>query len=92
MKVLERNLVTKTHKIRSSYKFCLLAEGAANLYLRFNQTSEWDTAAGQALCEASGYEVLSIGDGLPLKYGKQGLVNPGFVVKLIGTKFQWNPI
>jgi 3'(2'), 5'-bisphosphate nucleotidase len=40
--------------IGSSLKFCLIAEGSADLYPRFGPTSEWDTAAGQAVLEAAG--------------------------------------
>ena len=52
----------------SSLKFCLLAEGKAQLYPRFTPTSEWDTAAGQAVLEAAGGVVLNL-DGTPLSCG-----------------------
>lgn len=51
----------------SALKFCLVAEGAADLYPRFGPTSEWDTAAGQCLVEAAGGAVLAL-DGRPLRY------------------------
>jgi len=57
--------------IGSSLKFCLIAEGAADLYPRFGRTMEWDTAAGDAVLRAAGGVTLD-GDGRPLAYGKQG--------------------
>jgi 3'(2'),5'-bisphosphate nucleotidase len=54
--------------VGSSLKFCLLAEGKAQLYPRFTPTSEWDTAAGQAVLEAAGGVVLNL-DGTPLSCG-----------------------
>ena len=64
----------------SSLKFCLVAEGEADLYPRFGRTMEWDTAAGHAVLIAAGGKVLTIG-GEPLLYGKseRGFDNPGFV-------------
>ena len=59
-------------------KFCLLAEGRFDAYPRTGPTSEWDTAAGQAVLEAAGGRVLG-GDGLPLRYGKPGFRNGPFV-------------
>ncbi|RYE46223.1 MAG: 3'(2'),5'-bisphosphate nucleotidase [Hyphomicrobiales bacterium] len=54
--------------VGSSLKFCLLAKGDAQLYPRFTPTSEWDTAAGQAVLQAAGGVVLGM-DGLPLTCG-----------------------
>ncbi|WMT86747.1 3'(2'),5'-bisphosphate nucleotidase CysQ [Pelagibacterium sp. 26DY04] len=53
----------------SSLKFCLLAEGAADLYPRFGRTMEWDTAAGDAILRAAGGHVIDMA-GQPLRYGK----------------------
>jgi 3'(2'), 5'-bisphosphate nucleotidase len=65
--------------IGSSLKFCLLAEGKADLYPRFGPTSEWDTAAGQALLEAAGGHVTRM-DGHRLRYNcRESLVNGDFV-------------
>jgi 3'(2'), 5'-bisphosphate nucleotidase len=64
----------------SSLKFCLVAEGRADLYPRYGPTMEWDTAAGQAIVEQAGGQVLSIDDKLPLRYNKKSLVNPSFIV------------
>jgi 3'(2'), 5'-bisphosphate nucleotidase len=95
----------------SSLKICLVAEGTADVYPRFGPTMEWDTAAGQAIAEAAGAEVIiaedsaqagsassaaadsSAGDtspapgsaesapGAPLRYNKENLLNPWFIVK-----------
>jgi 3'(2'), 5'-bisphosphate nucleotidase len=62
----------------SSLKFCRIAEGVADLYPRFGNTMEWDTAAGQAVLEAAGGRVETV-DGAPLGYGKAGFLNPHFI-------------
>ncbi len=62
----------------SSLKFCLLAEGAADAYPRFGPTSEWDTAAADALLRAAGGITLA-GDGQPLAYGKPRYLNGAFL-------------
>jgi 3'(2'), 5'-bisphosphate nucleotidase len=66
--------------VGSSLKFCLLARGDAQLYPRFTPTSEWDTAAGQAVLEAAGGAVVTL-DGERMRYGKGELafLNPYFV-------------
>lgn len=64
----------------SSLKFCLVAEGSAHVYPRFAPTMEWDTAAGQALCNAVGVEVISTRTNEALLYNKEDLLNPWFVV------------
>jgi 3'(2'), 5'-bisphosphate nucleotidase len=64
----------------SSLKFCLIAEGKADLYPRFGPTNEWDTAAGQGVLEAAGGEVVTT-DGKPLLYGKPGFGNPHFIAR-----------
>lgn len=63
--------------IGSSLKFCLLAEGKADIYPRLSPTSEWDTAAGHAVLLAAGGRVDGL-DGTPLQYGKTAFLNPGF--------------
>ena len=62
----------------SSLKFCLIADGEADLYPRFGRTMEWDTAAGHAVLLAAGGVVTTL-DGSPLRYGKAGFENPHFV-------------
>lgn len=61
----------------SALKFCHLSEGEVDLYPRFGLTSEWDTAAGQAIAEEAGCKVTSIASGLRLSYGKNNLLNEG---------------
>lgn len=62
----------------SSLKFCLIAEGRFDAYPRTGPTSEWDTAAGQAVLEAAGGRVMGE-DGSPLRYGKPCYANGPFV-------------
>ncbi|WP_375238360.1 3'(2'),5'-bisphosphate nucleotidase CysQ [Aurantibacter sp.] len=64
----------------SSLKFCLIAEGNADVYPRFAPTMEWDTAAGQAICNAVGVDVISHETNQPLLYNKENLLNPWFLV------------
>ncbi len=64
----------------SSLKFCLVAEGSADVYPRFAPTMEWDTAAGQAICNAVGIDVISKETNKPLLYNKENLLNPWFLV------------
>jgi 3'(2'), 5'-bisphosphate nucleotidase len=64
----------------SSLKFCLVAEGNADVYPRFAPTMEWDTAAGQAICNAVGIDVISQETNQPLLYNKENLLNPWFLV------------
>jgi 3'(2'), 5'-bisphosphate nucleotidase len=64
----------------SSLKFCLIAEGRADLYPRFAPTMEWDTAAGQAIVEETGGKVLRHDTGKKLQYNKEDLLNPWFIV------------
>jgi 3'(2'), 5'-bisphosphate nucleotidase len=66
--------------IGSSLKFCLIAEGKADIYPRFGPTMEWDTAAGQAVAEAAGALVLNAGNNKRLQYNKEILKNPEFIV------------
>jgi 3'(2'), 5'-bisphosphate nucleotidase len=66
--------------VGSSLKFCLIAEGSADFYPRFGPTSEWDTAAAQAVVNAAGGAVIQI-DGTPLRYNtRESLLNPHFLV------------
>ena len=65
----------------SSLKFCLVAEGKADIYPRFAPTMEWDTAAGHAICKAVGLKVISKETNKELLYNKENLLNSYFVVK-----------
>jgi 3'(2'), 5'-bisphosphate nucleotidase len=63
----------------SSLKFCLVAEGTADVYPRLGPTSEWDTAAAQAVVEAAGGRVIDL-DGQPLRYNTRAeVLNPHFL-------------
>ncbi len=64
--------------VGSSLKFCMVAEGEADIYPRLGPTSEWDTAAGHAIVLAAGGRVDGP-DGKPLIYGKRAFINRGFV-------------
>ncbi len=77
---LARLPVAERRAAGSSLKFCLVAEGAADVYPRFGPTMEWDTAAGDAVLRAAGGVVLG-SSGAPLAYGKVGadLRNGSFV-------------
>jgi 3'(2'), 5'-bisphosphate nucleotidase len=70
--------VASTLNIGSALKFCLLAEGLADLYPRFGTTMEWDTCAAQAVLEAAGGSVRLVEGDRVLGYGKPGWVNPHF--------------
>lgn len=65
----------------SSLKFCLVAEGKADVYPRFAPTMEWDTAAGQALCAAVGLEVIDQQTQKPMVYNRENLLNAYFLVR-----------
>ena len=64
----------------SSLKFCLVAEGAADVYPRLGTTMEWDTAAGQLIVEEAGGRVAEAASGRPLRYNKADLRNHHFIV------------
>jgi len=79
-KFLEGLHIAERTSAGSSVKFLEIARGRADVYPRFGPTMEWDTAAGQAVLEASGGHVVDA-DGARFRYGKtaDGLRNPGFV-------------
>ena len=68
-----------TLKVGSSIKFCLVAEGEADLYLRKGNTMEWDTAAGSAIIKTSHSKIYDF-NLKELKYGKKDLRNSSFIV------------
>lgn len=65
----------------SSLKLCLVAEGTADVYPRLGPTMEWDTAAAHAVALESGRKVVEHGTGQPLRYNKEDLLNPYFLVE-----------
>ena len=76
----------KHHNIKliskgSSLKICLVAEGSADCYPRFAPTMEWDTAAGQAICNFAGFELIDVKTSNPMVYNRENLLNNHFIVK-----------
>ncbi|OGI45075.1 MAG: 3'(2'),5'-bisphosphate nucleotidase [Candidatus Muproteobacteria bacterium RIFCSPHIGHO2_01_FULL_65_16] len=71
----------------SSLKFCLVADGAADVYPRLGPTMEWDTAAAQCVVEEAGGGVTDL-TGRPLAYNKPDLHNPWFIVRGAG-EYDW---
>lgn len=65
----------------SSLKFCLIAEGKADVYPRTGPTMEWDTAAGHVIALESGKQVLQFNSEIPLSYNKKDLLNSWFIVR-----------
>ena len=79
---IEKKMKTEIVSKGSSLKFCLVAEGTADVYPRFAPTMEWDTAAGQAICQAVGVKVIDNKTKLPLRYNKENLLNSNFLVSV----------
>jgi 3'(2'), 5'-bisphosphate nucleotidase len=75
----------------SALKFFEFARGVADIYPRFAPTMEWDIAAGQAILEALGGEVLHLDTGKPLTYNKEDLRNPHFIAKSAALKVELIP-
>ena len=73
----EVNLISKG----SSLKLCMVAEGTADCYPRFAPTMEWDTAAGQAICEHAGFKVMDWSTNEKMRYNREKLLNNWFLVK-----------
>lgn len=65
----------------SSYKFCLLAEGTVDYYVRTSPTYEWDTAAGELILSEAGGQTRSLPEGRELRYNDEDLHNPWFVCR-----------
>ncbi len=76
---LEQTAPVELVSIGSSLKLCLVADGQAHLYPRFGPTMEWDTAAAQCVAEQAGAFVREPG-GEALRYNKENLLNPHFIV------------
>jgi 3'(2'), 5'-bisphosphate nucleotidase len=69
----------QSRPLGSSLKFCLIARGEADVYLRRGPTSEWDTGAAQCVLEEAGGAVLDL-QGVPLRYNRgESLLNPEFI-------------
>lgn len=79
--ILQKYDVTDALSVGSSLKFCMVAEGKADLYYRHGPTMEWDTAAGQAVVEAAGGTVYTGNTEEELfRYNKENLLNGSFLV------------
>ena len=79
---LQSQKVNKIIPTSSAFKICMIAEGVADLYPRFGQTMEWDTAAGHAILNAAGGSITDL-DNKPLTYGHfdKQYYNPEFIAK-----------
>jgi 3'(2'), 5'-bisphosphate nucleotidase len=75
------NLKVVSVPMGSSLKFCLLAEGLADCYPRFSPCMEWDTAAGQVICEQVGFKVVDLKTMKPIVYNRENLINNYFIAK-----------
>lgn len=71
--------------VGSSIKQCMIAEGVAALYPRSGTTMEWDTAAGQAIIEAAGGQLITAADAQPMGYNRPELRNPDFLAAAAGV-------
>jgi len=78
-RLLETLPVQSLERFGSAIKMCRIAEGVADVYPRIGPTHEWDTAAGQVILEESGCRLLDLRTGQPIRYGKPGLLNSGFL-------------
>ena len=74
--------------VGSSLKFCLVAEGTADIYPRFGPTSEWDTAAAQAIVEEAGGMIVDTNYKRLVYNTKESLLNPAFLV-IADKQFDW---
>ncbi len=65
----------------SSLKLCMVATGEADIYPRMAPTMEWDTAAADAIVREAGKMTYRFEDNQPMRYNKEDLLNPWFVVR-----------
>lgn len=77
--VLKKYDVVKSFSVGSSLKFCMIAEGNADVYYRHGPTMEWDIGAGQAILEAAGGKVFIETSEKPFSYNKENLLNGSFL-------------
>jgi 3'(2'), 5'-bisphosphate nucleotidase len=88
LKNLEHDYALEVVSKGSSLKFCLVAEGSADLYPRLGPTMEWDTAAAQCIVAQAGGQVTTLKK-TPLQYNKTDLLNPYFVVSSPAMQAIW---
>ena len=79
--LLKNYNVVDTISVGSSLKFCMIAEGKADIYYRHGPTMEWDTGAGQAIVEVAGGSVDYMETNSRFSYNKENLLNGSFLVK-----------
>jgi 3'(2'), 5'-bisphosphate nucleotidase len=79
--LLAKYKVTNIISAGSSLKFCMIAEGSAQIYYRHGPTMEWDTAAGHAIAIYSG-AYMAMPNGEPFLYNKPSLLNSSFICSL----------
>jgi 3'(2'), 5'-bisphosphate nucleotidase len=89
-RLLERTPGAALKSMGSSLKFCLVAEGQADVYLRDVPTMEWDTAAAQCVVEAAGGRLTDL-QGAPLTYGKPEFRNP-LLMTVGDPQFAWRQL
>lgn len=65
----------------SALKICLVAEGVADAYPRYAPTMEWDSAAGHAIVNEAGKQLIDVTTDAPMRYNKHSLVNNWFIVQ-----------
>ncbi|MBK9175105.1 MAG: 3'(2'),5'-bisphosphate nucleotidase CysQ [Flavobacteriales bacterium] len=80
-KMEERHGAVALTSMGSALKICLVAEGVADAYPRYAPTMEWDTAAGHAIVNEAGRQLIDITTGSPMRYNKASLVNNWFIVQ-----------
>ena len=77
---LKKNNVLSFTKMSSSYKFCVIAAGEADIYTCEPRAYEWDIAAGHAIIKHSG-GIITTSSGKEILYGKERYKNPSLLVK-----------
>jgi len=79
--ILRGQAIASRQLVGSALKFCLIAQGAADIYPRFGRSMEWDTAGPDAILRAAGGSVKDLQTGSSLLYGKKDFANGGFVAR-----------
>lgn len=80
LECLSKKLPVNVLRMSSSLKFCMVAEGVADLYFRAGRTMHWDTAAGHIIAKGAGASVIEWGTKKELQYLNCSLENPSFMV------------
>jgi len=81
IRTLEKQKTIRYIKLGSALKFFDLAQGTADVYPRFAPSMEWDIAAGHAILEALGGQIIEAKTQQVLRYNKRSLINPNFIAK-----------